>query len=141
MIWWLWLVIGFVLVALEMFVPAGFALLIIGLSFVITGVTTSLGLNDPEWVEWCICFISFVVLFSTIRKPLMRIFGLDAPSNYKEIEGQDVKIISTIAPGTSGQGEMQGSQWKVRNIGEVQLNPGDIVRAIKVDGLTVEVKK
>jgi membrane protein implicated in regulation of membrane protease activity len=141
MAWWLWLVIGFCLIAFEMFLPAGFALLIVGLSFVITGITTAIGLDDPAWLEWLICFVSFVVLFFSVRRPLMGMFGLNAPSNYKEIEGQEIKIISSVAPGATGQGEMQGTQWKVRNVGPEAIHSGEILKVIRIDGLTVEVKK
>ncbi len=141
MAWWLWLVVGFGLIAFEMFLPAGFALLIIGLSFVITGITTGLGIDDPIWIEWLICFVSFIVLFIGARKPLMRIFGLDAPSNYNDNEGQEVLITATIEPGQTGAGEMQGTQWKVRNTGDQSLLSGDKLKVIRIDGLTVEVKK
>lgn len=141
MAWWLWLVIGFGLIAFEMFLPAGFALLIFGISFIVTGTFAALGFEHPVWAEWAVCFVCFIVLFFSARRPLLRIFGLDSPSNYKEMEGQDIKVITQIAPGASGQGEMQGTQWKVRNIGSDPIEPGTVLKVVRIDGLTVEVKK
>ena len=141
MSWWVWLIIGFSLIFIEMFTPVGLALLIIGLSFVITGIASAIGLNDPPWIEWLICFITSVVLFVTVRKPLMRFFGLDSPSNYKEFEGREILITSEIEPQGIGQGEMQGSSWKVRNTGTQKILPGERLKIKIISGLTVEVEK
>lgn len=139
MVWWLWLVLGFFLIGFEMFLPAGFALLIIGLSFVITGLATAVGFNDPAWLQWCICLVSFIVLFVLVRKPLLRLFGLTEPSNYRELDGQEVVLTSDILPNQVGSGEMQGTRWTVRNVGTKPLQSGDRIAVKKVDGLTLEV--
>lgn len=141
MAWWIWLIIGFSLIFFEMFLPSGFALLIIGASFVITGTAVAFGLDNPVWLEWLICLVSFIVLFFSARKPLLSAFGLDAPSQYDELSGQRVKALSRVAPGDFGQGEMQGTQWKIKNVGSESIQAGDSVSVVKIDGLTVEVKK
>ncbi len=139
--WWIWILVGFGLLGLELFIPSGFSLLIIGLSFLITGSCVAFGLNEPAWLPWSICLTSFVILFASIRKPLARIFGFDGPNKYDESINSEVIIRSEIGPGGIGQGEMQGTQWSIRNIGEQTIKVGERCKVVRVDGITVEVKR
>lgn len=141
MSWGLWLIIAFGLMAAELFIPTGFVFLLLGLSFFVTGVAVAFGLHEPTWAPWALCLLCVLSFISFLRKPLIRIFGFDKPSNYDEMTNSEIKITSNIAPGAVGSGELRGTNWQVRNIGSQALNQGDRCKVVRMDGLTVETQK
>lgn len=125
----------------EIFIPSGFVLLVIGFSFLCTGAMVLIGVSDPVWLQYLICTLFIFAFMVLLRKRLMHLFGLDKPSAYNEIANAEITINEEILPGQIGQGQMQGTSWKVRNTGTSSLMPGDRCKVEKIDGLTVEAKK
>ena len=138
--WWMWVLIALGLIVTELFVPTGFIFLLVGAAFLCTGIIVALGVTSPTWLPWAICVVLFVAFVTLLRRPLMRIFGFDAPSPYNEMTSEEIIINEPISPGDVGQGELRGTVWKVKNIGSSALSTGQRCRVARVDGLTVEVK-
>jgi membrane protein implicated in regulation of membrane protease activity len=141
MSWLTWILFAFLMMGAELFVPTGFVLLLIGLSFFFTGIFVSLGFHGPTWAPWAVCLTLLITFISLLRKPLVKKFGFDAPSNYEDFTGSEVIINEDIAPGAVGDGELRGAHWSIRNVGSTLLGKGERCRVLRMDGLTVEVKK
>lgn len=136
--WWVWLVVGIVLMALEVVTP-GFVLLFFGGAAVILGGILSLGIEIPVWAEFLVFSVLAVVLTVSFRGPLMR--RLQArhrpPPRVDRLEDEVATPLSDLEPGASGQAELRGTVWKARNDGPVPLPKGHPCRVVLVDGLTL----
>ncbi|MCO6430664.1 MAG: NfeD family protein [Deltaproteobacteria bacterium] len=140
MAWWIWVGIGLTLVLGELLVPSGFFVLLVGIACIATGGTVAAGFGNPAWLPWLVCGSFIALLFAAVRRPLMQIFGFDTPSAYKEMVNEEIVLSSDIAPGATGQGELRGTVWNVRNLGQTVLRAGQRCKVLRIDGLTVETK-
>jgi len=141
MSWWLWIVAGLALLALELFAPSGFFLFFIGASAVLTGLLVLGGLGGPAWLPWLICAVLTVTLMIGLRRRLMgRLTAPSKPLPDEQITGQEVVVKEEIKPGGIGQGELRGSSWSVRNIGQSSLQAGQRYTVESIEGLTLKVR-
>ena len=144
MTWWTWVILGLCVFVLELFIPSGFFLFIIGLSGVATGLVVLTGWLPVLWVQWFVCALIAIVLVVGIRKKLMaRMHVAGGVSGKKgSVYGDSVTISSEeIAPGNEGAGEMRGSAWTVRNAGPTVLKKGELYKVDSMDGVTLIVKE
>lgn len=141
MTWNIWIILAFIFAASELFIPTGFVLLFLGFASLITGIVVACGWGEPEWIQWIAFLFSLLGSMIVLRQPLRRSFGLDQNSQYNEFLGQDVSITTNIKAGEIGKGELQGAQWKVKNIGVQDITAGEHCKVIRVSGLTLEVSK
>jgi hypothetical protein len=64
MYWWLWLVLGLVLVGLEILTPGGFYVIFFGIGALVVGTLVGLGVSGPVWFQWLLfSALSLVALF------------------------------------------------------------------------------
>ena len=69
MAWWLWLLLGLVLAALELASTGGFYLIFFGVSAMFIGLMAAIGLGGPLWLQWLVFTILSVVLLLVFRRP------------------------------------------------------------------------
>lgn len=139
--WWAWISVAFLLLIAEMFIPTGFVLMVFGASFFLTGLIVLTGFLQELWLQYLTCAGLIIILLFVLRKPILAFFGLDKPSNFKELDSEEVLIVADINPGDFGQGEMRGTHWKVKNTGSTILRAGDRCKVQKIDGLTLETHR
>jgi membrane protein implicated in regulation of membrane protease activity len=75
--WWLWLVLGLVLVGTELLTPGGFFVIFFGAAAILLGVLGGLGLGGPVWLQWLLFSALSILSLAFFRAPLMRRFHLD----------------------------------------------------------------
>ena len=68
--WWVWILLGLILLTVELFVPTRFRVLVTGMAAVITGLLASLSIAGPAWFQWLIFGGIAALLFVRVR-PLM----------------------------------------------------------------------
>jgi membrane protein implicated in regulation of membrane protease activity len=137
--WWIWLIIGLVLLGTEIFLPLDFFLFFIGLAFITSGTISSLGITNDPSILFTITGIASVVYLVTLR-PLIRKKFVRINKNVSDIQGQEVEITSEIAPGKTGSGSMRGSTWQVRNKTNVVLKEGSTQTISSIDGLVLIIE-
>ena len=71
MTWWLWVLVGFVLLGLEALTPGGFFVLFFGLAAVLIGLLGALGLSGPAWVQWLLFSLLSVGSLVLFRRRLV----------------------------------------------------------------------
>lgn len=139
MAWWLWILFGLFLLVLELFLPTGFFVFLIGIGAVVTGLIVSTELAGPLWLHWLL----FVAVSSALLMYVRRFMMGRADSAAKEVDrgpqGQVVVISSDIAPGGTGSAELRGSTWSVRNDGQQPLKAGDRCIVERVEGILLIV--
>jgi membrane protein implicated in regulation of membrane protease activity len=138
--WWLWLSVGLFLLGLEMFTPTGMYLLIIGLSFMVVGGLTSIGIVESLQSQTIFAAIITLFFIFTIRKPFHALLKGMTQKTGSNITSQTVTITENIAPGALGKGELSGSSWSVKNETSVILEAGSRHNVASVNGLTLVVK-
>jgi inner membrane protein len=140
MTWWLWVVLGFVLMGLELFTPGGFYVLFFGVGALVVGILVGLGLAGPTWMEWLLFSVVSVLSLAVFRGPLlarMRVRGAD--SAIDRIVGEIAIPIEDLAPGEVGKVELRGTTWTAHNDGLITLARGQRCRVTRVDGLTLGI--
>jgi membrane protein implicated in regulation of membrane protease activity len=70
MTWWLWLLLGLVLSALEL-AAGGFYLIFLGMAALTIGLLGTIGLAGPAWEQWLAFAVVSVVLLVAFRRRLM----------------------------------------------------------------------
>lgn len=137
---WTWCLIGLALALVELVVPSGFYLLLLGASGVVVGLVALVGLASGLTAQ--------LLLFSIVA--LTACFGLATKLQQglkgrrpmtADAVGKIVKVAEVIAPGAAGKGELWGAPWRVKNVGEGVLEPDSEAVVVEVEGLTLCVKR
>src|SRR3989304_4674160 len=70
MTWWLWVILGFALMGLELFTPVGFYFLFFGVGALVVGLLVGLGLAGPTWMVWLAFSVGPLLCPAGFRGPL-----------------------------------------------------------------------
>ena len=136
MSWWIWMLFGLVLLALEMAAAGSFYLLFFGLGALIVGALTGLGVVPSPWVQWALFSILSAALIALLRKPLRD--RTRVPQDAIDAMIGEVAITAgPIEAGGAGKAELRGTQWSAHNAGSSALAAGARCRVEKVEGLTI----
>jgi len=139
--WWAWVLLGFVLLAGEMATPGGFYLIFFGLGALAVGVVELMGLVPPVWGQWLIFSVISVALLAWVRPRIVGHLHQGGVGPDDTVVGEWVRVETRVEPGELGRGELRGSPWTISNSGTVVLVPGDRCLVLRVEGLTLHVKK
>jgi inner membrane protein len=140
MAWWLWVVLGMALLALEMAMPGGLFALFFGLSAIIVGILTALGVSGPAWLQWLLFSGLAVLDLVLLRGPLhgrLNLRGSRRPVD--SMIGDAGTILEDLPAGGVGKVEVRGSAWTARGTG-APLAKGQRCRVERVEGLTLWVR-
>jgi hypothetical protein len=140
MYWWLWLVLGLVLVGLEILTPGGFYVIFFGIGALVVGTLVGLGVSGPVWFQWLLfSALSLVALF-VFRPYLVRwTRSQERPDPMDTLEGEIATLLEDLSPGGLGKAELRGTAWSVLNRDTRSLSRGQRCRVTHVDGLTLWV--
>ncbi len=141
MLWWYWIILGAILLAIELFaVDTQFYLIFVGVSAAIVGLAGLVGIDLPVWAQWLTFAILSIVFMVTFRKSLYEKLRRGGEHYKESLEGENIKISSNLEAGAEGRENYRGSKWTVRNVGSRALVEGSRARVTKVDGLTLHVE-
>lgn len=143
MLWWHWVVVGFILAGLEIFTPGGFFIMFFGVGAFIVGMLALVGLGGPQWLQWLLFSFFSIVSLLLFRQPLLRRVRATLPpaDSVDSLVGESVLVLEDIAPGEVGRAELRGTTWTVRNSGTTTLSEGGHCRVIEVDGTVLCVEQ
>jgi len=145
MSWWIWVISGLFLLIAELVITTDFYLFFLGLAGVITGslvgILTALNVIYPTWIEWFFysCLALFL-LFSVKRKFVSCLFK-HASLVEDEYVGKEIMLLEDIEAGQTGQGEIRGANWVVRNESSQGLKRDTKHLIVKRDGIVLVVKE
>jgi inner membrane protein len=138
--WWIWVVLGLVLLLGEIVTPGGFYLLFFGIGAVIVGCLAGFDVAGPPWFQVILFSLLSVLTLWLFRERLLQATRRDSPDRVDTLIGETAVIMEEIPLNGVGKAEMRGSSWSARNIGEKSLTRGERCQVVRVDGLTILVR-
>src|SRR5262245_64558136 len=141
MLWWHWLLLGLILVALEMAAAGGFYFIFFGVSAIVVALLDLAGAAATGWLQWLLFSVLAVVSLLFFRNPLMRRLHLSGgATDIDSLSGAIGTVLEEMDPGGNGRVELRGTTWSARNIGSSPLARGKRCIVISTDRLTLVVK-
>ncbi len=140
-VWWHWLVLGLLLIALELAASGGFYIIFFGIAAVIISLMVALGADTPVWAELALFSVISVGSLLLFRSPLMRWMntagvGVDVDS----LVGETGVVQQEIPAHGIGRVELRGSSWSARNNSATLLAAGRRVTVVRVERLMLIVE-
>jgi inner membrane protein len=139
-LWWHWLALGLVLVALEMTTSGGFYMVFFGIAAMLLALLRAADLGGPLWAQ--------LILFSVLafgalllRTPLVRWLKLDRRgADVDSLVGDLAVPLEEIAPGAVGRAELRGAVWSARNRATRAVVAGERCRVVTVEQLLILIE-
>jgi membrane protein implicated in regulation of membrane protease activity len=140
--WWMWMILGLVLLACEMMTPGTFYFIFLGISGLLTGLVAWLAPDLPAWVPWLLFSVFSAISLAFFRKPLMEKFKLSGKSGHKvdSLIGETALALEDIAPGAIGKAELRGACWTAHNAGDKPIHRSERPKVERVEGLTLYIR-
>ncbi len=142
-IWFLWVLPGVILLIIEIFTP-GFVVSLIGISCILAGVSS---LFYPNFIFNVIVFSVSLILLLVFIRPLFLKFFVKEHKNIPEtfidsIIGKEFLVDSDI-DNLKGLGYIKvgADYFKARSDNGDPITKGEVVKVLKMDGITVTVRK
>lgn len=139
MSWWIWVLIGFALLAIE-FASTTLHVAFFGLGALFVALLVGLGWHGPLWAQLLVFTGFSLVALLLIRPPLMRKLKLNESKDVDTLVGEQAVAMDEIASQGFGKAEMRGSSWNAHNVGTSTLRKGQRCTVESVEGLTIRVR-
>jgi len=135
--WWIWVIVGFVLLAFELLTPGGFFVLFFGIGALAVGALAAFDAAGPLWLQGVLFTGVSVLSLALFRgKLLARVDpGRRQGAPIDQIVGQVAILIEDLPPGGVGKAELRGSAWSCRSALDRVLLQGQRCIVERVDGL------
>ncbi len=141
MTWWVWMLLGALLLGAELFaVDAQFYLVFMGISAVLIGLAGWLGVSLPEWAQWATFAILSLISFFSFRRSLYAKIHGGVAGFRANLSGDILNVVEAIEPGGEARVEHRGSKWTARNVGVAAIAAGSRAKVVKTDGLTLHIE-
>jgi inner membrane protein len=141
MLWWHWLVIGLILVALELAASGGFYVIFFGIAALAIAGLHVLDWAGPVWLQLVLFSALSIASLLFFRSPLMRWMQLGGPGRDVDSLVGDIALpLEDIAAGAVGRAELRGAVWSARNQDTAMLAQGQRCKVVEVDRLTIFLK-
>jgi membrane protein implicated in regulation of membrane protease activity len=139
--WWMWFVLGFALLMLEMATPGGFYFIFFGASAFVVALLDLVGVTESSWLEWMLFSIFAAGATTLFRQKMLNRFGPRIPSGEVDtLIGEVATTLEGIQPGAVGKAELRGASWNALNTGNKEIERGQRCRVERVDGLTIFIR-
>lgn len=141
MVWWLWMLLGLALLVVEAATQGGLFALFFGLSALVVGILTAVGLGGPLWAQWALFTAVAVLCLVVLRGPLKARLNLDGVHKpVDQLTNEEALALEDIPAGGAGKAELRGASWNARNATGTAIAKGARCRVERVDGLTLWVR-
>jgi len=138
--WWIWILLGLLLVLAELVTPGGFYFMFFGIGAVVVGVLAGFGAAGPLWFQFILFSILSLVTLWLFREKLLQLTEGVAVQNVDSLIGETAVASDQIAVNGIGKAEMRGTSWSARNVGDQPLKRGERAKVERVEGLTLIVR-
>ena len=141
MLWWVWILLGFLLLLAELLTPGGLYLLFFGVAAIVVGLLSGLNLTGPPWMQWLLFSILSVVALSLFRRLLLkRLRPASLGGEVDSLVGETAIALEDMAVDAIGKAGLHGSAWSARNVGGNLVTRGQRCTVERVDGLMLCVR-
>jgi membrane protein implicated in regulation of membrane protease activity len=142
MTWWIWLIAGIGLLAIEMFlIDAEFYLVFVGVSAIIVGVLGVAGVELPQAAQWILFSVLAIVSLLAFRR---RIYAMvrnrTGHVQDRVTSGDRVRVPVRLEPGQTCRLDYRGTSWSARNVDARPIVENSEAVISTVDELTLHLK-
>ena len=138
--WWIWILLGLMLLLAEIVTPGGFYFIFFGIGAVAVGVLAGFDAAGPVWFQFILFSILSPVTLWLFRGKLLQLTDGGPVQNVDSLIGETAVAVDEIAINAIGKAEMRGSSWNARNVGDKPLARGERAKVERIDGLTIFVR-
>jgi membrane protein implicated in regulation of membrane protease activity len=139
--WWVWTVVGTILLGAELtFVDAQFYLVFIGTAALLVGMVGLGGIDLPEWLQWLAFAGLSLASMLLFRRRLYDVLRTHTKNVQSGPAGEEVVVPIDLGSRESCRLEHRGSTWTAQNVGDQTLAAGTRARIVRVDGLTLQIQ-
>lgn len=138
--WWIWLLVGLMLLLAELVTPGGFYIIFFGVGAIIVGILTGFQAAGPSWFQYILFSAVSLVALWLFREKLLQLTRSDSPETVDNLIGETAVLLEDISANGIGKAEMRGTSWSTRNIGDKPLARGQRCKVERVEGLTLFVR-
>ncbi|MDQ3283656.1 MAG: NfeD family protein [Acidobacteriota bacterium] len=139
MVWWIWVLIGFALLAVE-FATTTMHVGFFAVGAFVVAILVGFGVPMSLWVQILVFVIATMLAFFFLRPLLMQKLRLNEKKVVDSLVGEKAIALQDIPVGESGKAEMRGTSWSARNVGETGLIAGQRCVVADVEGLVIHVR-
>lgn len=141
MIWWYWILLGFVLAAIELATPGGFFFIFFAVAALLVGLIEVAGVLEADSIQWGLFSAMSIACLVFFRKPLLeRMNRGEVKEAVDSLVGELATATDAIPAGQYGRAELRGSAWTVRNVDAQAVEPGERCRVVAVRGLELDIR-
>jgi membrane protein implicated in regulation of membrane protease activity len=138
--WWIWILLGLVLLLTELVTPGGFYFIFFGTGAIAVGVLAGLKFAGPVWFQVILFLIFSLVSLVLFRGKLLSLTVANTTPDVDSLIGSTAVVSDEIAINGIGKVEMRGSSWSARNISDQPLRRGERAKVARVEGLMLFVQ-
>lgn len=138
--WWIWILLGLILLLAEVVTPGGFYIIFFGVGAVIVGVLAGFDAAGPMWFQIILFSLISVLALWLFRERLLRLTQGGAQQNVDSFIGEICVAVDDMAVNAVGKAELRGASWTARNVGVKPLARGQRCTVERVEGLTIFVR-
>ena len=139
MAWWIWILIGVALLAVE-FASTTMHVGLFAVGAFVVAILVGVGVDIPLWAQLVIFTGVSVFALFFIRPWIVRKLRLTSTKVVDSLVGEQAVTLDEIGPAGIGKAEMRGSTWSARNVGETALARGQRCVVAAVEGLVIHVR-
>ena len=137
--WWIWVLLGFLLLAVEMMSTTAHVGFFAAGAFLVAAMV-GLGWTGPFWQQAMVFTVVSLVALFVFRPIVIRRLRLHEHRDVDPLVGEQATLMDDIPPQGRGKAEMRGSAWNAENVGSTPLVRGQRVRVERVEGLMLYIK-
>jgi hypothetical protein len=138
--WWIWMLLGLLLLLAELVTPGGFYFIFFGVGAVVVGILAGLDAGGPAWFQFLLFSILSLVSLWLFRERLLTLTEGTPDRNVDSLIGETAVASGEIPVHGIGKVEMRGTAWNARNVGDRPLKPSERATVEQVEGLMLLVR-
>jgi inner membrane protein len=138
--WWIWILLGLLLLLAELLTPGGFYIIFFGIGALVVGVLAGFNAAGPLWFQFILFSILSVLTLWLFRGKLLQLTQGERRENVDSLVGETAVATEEIHLNAVGKAELRGTSWNARNVGDKPLTRGQRCVVERVEGLTIFVR-
>jgi inner membrane protein len=138
--WWIWLLLGLLLLLAELLTPGGFYIIFFGIGAIVVGILAGFQFAGPPWFQYILFSLVSVTALWLFREKLLQLTRAAPSESVDNLVGETAVSLDDIPVNGIGKAEMRGTSWNPRNIGDQPLARGQRTRVERIEGLTIFVR-
>jgi membrane protein implicated in regulation of membrane protease activity len=138
--WWMWMLLGLMLLLAELVTPGGFYFIFFGIGAVVVGILAGIGAAGPAWLQFLLFSILSLVTLWLFREKLLRLTQETPDQKVDSLIGETAVAMGEIPVNGIGKVELRGAAWNARNTGGEVLKNSQRAKVERVEGLMLFVR-